>query len=69
MSSSDWHRIGKTKWAIRLSICGFKWSHIALGLTHSTITKSSTPDYTSYAKTFISTFAPEILKGYLTEIG
>jgi hypothetical protein len=70
-------------------VCGFKWSHIALGLTHSsmktrvydsaellshcvletnlnrlfirygnptTITKSSTPDYTSYAKTFISTF-------------
>ncbi|KAJ5542273.1 hypothetical protein N7535_004694 [Penicillium sp. DV-2018c] len=34
----------------------------------TTITKSSTPDYTPYAKTFISTFAPEILKGYLTEI-
>jgi hypothetical protein len=29
--------IGKTKWAIRLSICGFKWSHIALGLTHSSM--------------------------------
>jgi hypothetical protein len=28
------------------------------------MTKSSTPDYTQYAKTFITTFAPEILKGY-----
>lgn len=34
----------------------------------TTITKSSIPDYTPYAKTFISTFAPEILKGYLQEI-
>lgn len=34
----------------------------------TTMTKSSTPDYTQYAKTFISTFAPEILKGYLQEI-
>lgn len=34
----------------------------------TTITKSSTPDYTPYAKTFINTFAPEILKGYLQEI-
>ncbi|OQE32280.1 hypothetical protein PENSTE_c001G06733 [Penicillium steckii] len=34
----------------------------------STMTKSSSPDYTQYAKTFISTFAPEILKGYLQEI-
>ncbi|KAJ5974288.1 importin [Penicillium waksmanii] len=34
----------------------------------STMTKSSTPDYTQYAKTFITTFAPEILKGYLQEI-
>lgn len=32
------------------------------------MTKSSTPDYSQYAKTFISTFAPEILKGYLQEI-
>lgn len=32
------------------------------------MTKSSTPDYTQYAKTFITTFAPEILKGYLQEI-
>jgi hypothetical protein len=34
----------------------------------TTITKSSIPDYTPFAKTFISTFAPEILKGYLQEI-
>lgn len=34
----------------------------------TTITKSSTPDYTPFAKTFITTFAPEILKGYLQEI-
>ncbi|KAJ5233055.1 hypothetical protein N7468_006011 [Penicillium chermesinum] len=34
----------------------------------TTITKSSTPDYTPFAKTFITNFAPEILKGYLQEI-
>ncbi|KAL2856557.1 armadillo-type protein [Aspergillus pseudoustus] len=34
----------------------------------TTMTKSSTPDYTQFAKAFISTFAPEILKGYLQEI-
>ncbi|KAK2759341.1 hypothetical protein FQN54_002819 [Arachnomyces sp. PD_36] len=34
----------------------------------TTITKNSTPDYTQFSKTFISTFAPEILKGYLNEI-
>ncbi|KAL2872424.1 armadillo-type protein [Aspergillus lucknowensis] len=34
----------------------------------TTVTKSSTPDYTQFAKAFISTFAPEILKGYLQEI-
>lgn len=34
----------------------------------TTLTKPSTPDYTPFAKTFISTFAPEILKGYLQEI-
>jgi hypothetical protein len=34
----------------------------------TTITKSSTPDYTQFAKSFITTFAPEILKGYLQEI-
>ncbi|KAJ5229445.1 hypothetical protein N7489_010153 [Penicillium chrysogenum] len=51
-----------------------KWSYANLNRLFirygnpTTITKSSTPDYTSYAKTFISTFAPEILKGYLTEI-
>ncbi|KAI2741519.1 hypothetical protein DTO013E5_4433 [Penicillium roqueforti] len=51
-----------------------KWSYANLNRLFirygnpTTITKSSTPDYTPYAKTFISTFAPEILKGYLTEI-
>ncbi|KAL1967020.1 hypothetical protein VTN77DRAFT_3544 [Rasamsonia byssochlamydoides] len=34
----------------------------------TTITKSSAPDYSQYAKNFITTFAPEILKGYLQEI-
>ncbi|KAL4956161.1 armadillo-type protein [Aspergillus filifer] len=34
----------------------------------TTMSKTSTPDYTGYAKAFISTFAPEILKGYLQEI-
>lgn len=32
------------------------------------MSKTSTPDYTPYAKIFITTFAPEILKGYLQEI-
>ena len=32
------------------------------------IGKNSTPDYTQFAKSFITTFAPEILKGYLQEI-
>lgn len=32
------------------------------------IGKNNTPDYTQYAKNFITTFAPEILKGYLQEI-
>ena len=32
------------------------------------IGKNSTPDYTLFAKSFITTFAPEILKGYLQEI-
>ncbi|KAJ5787718.1 Armadillo-like helical [Penicillium paradoxum] len=51
-----------------------KWSYANLNRLFirygnpTTITKSSSPDYTPYAKTFISTFAPEILKGYLTEI-
>ncbi|KAJ5666191.1 uncharacterized protein N7477_008639 [Penicillium maclennaniae] len=51
-----------------------KWSYANLNRLFirygnpTTITKSSTPDYTPYAKTFISTFAPEILKGYLQEI-
>ena len=51
-----------------------KWSYANLNRLFirygnpTTITKSSTPDYTPYAKTFISTFAHEILKGYLTEI-
>ncbi|KAG0157021.1 Armadillo-like helical [Penicillium digitatum] len=51
-----------------------KWSYANLNRLFirygnpTTITKSSTPDYTPFAKTFISTFAPEILKGYLTEI-
>ncbi|KAL3475794.1 armadillo-type protein [Aspergillus californicus] len=34
----------------------------------TTMTKSSTPDYSQFGKSFISTFAPEILKGYLQEI-
>ncbi|KAJ5896290.1 importin [Penicillium subrubescens] len=51
-----------------------KWSYANLNRLFirygnpTTITKSSIPDYTPYAKTFISTFAPEILKGYLQEI-
>ena len=51
-----------------------KWSYANLNRLFirygnpTTITKSSTPDYTPFAKTFISTFAPEILKGYLQEI-
>ncbi|KAJ5804964.1 hypothetical protein N7474_010851 [Penicillium riverlandense] len=51
-----------------------KWSYANLNRLFvrygnpTTMTKSSTPDYTQYAKTFISTFAPEILKGYLQEI-
>ncbi|KAJ5112410.1 hypothetical protein N7532_000455 [Penicillium argentinense] len=51
-----------------------KWSYANLNRLFirygnpSTMTKSSTPDYTAYAKTFITTFAPEILKGYLQEI-
>ncbi|KAL4778196.1 armadillo-type protein [Aspergillus varians] len=34
----------------------------------TTMSKTSTPDYSQFAKSFISTFAPEILKGYLQEI-
>lgn len=34
----------------------------------TTITKSSAPDYSQFSKNFITTFAPEILKGYLQEI-
>lgn len=34
----------------------------------TSITKSTSPDATAYAKNFITTFAPEILKGYLQEI-
>ncbi|OKL61922.1 hypothetical protein UA08_02606 [Talaromyces atroroseus] len=34
----------------------------------TTITKNTAADITSYAKSFITTFAPEILKGYLQEI-
>ncbi|KAF3484232.1 karyopherin [Arthroderma uncinatum] len=34
----------------------------------SAISKSSTPEYTEFAKNFITTFAPEILNGYLQEI-
>ncbi|KAI9372100.1 armadillo-type protein [Aspergillus egyptiacus] len=34
----------------------------------TTMTKSSSPDYSQFAKSFISNFAPEILKGYLQEI-
>ncbi|KAL4807189.1 armadillo-type protein [Aspergillus unguis] len=34
----------------------------------TTMSKSSNPDYTPFAKSFITTFAPEILKGYLQEI-
>ncbi|KAJ5711431.1 hypothetical protein N7488_005587 [Penicillium malachiteum] len=51
-----------------------KWSYANLNRLFvrygnpTTMSKPSTPDYTPYAKTFISTFAPEILKGYLQEI-
>ncbi|OJJ31152.1 hypothetical protein ASPWEDRAFT_119296 [Aspergillus wentii DTO 134E9] len=51
-----------------------KWSYANLNRlfirygNSSTVTKSSTPDYSGYAKTFMATFAPEILKGYLQEI-
>ncbi|KAK9857688.1 Armadillo-like helical [Penicillium brevicompactum] len=51
-----------------------KWSYANLNRLFirygnpTTITNSSTPDYKPYAKTFITTFAPEILKGYLAEI-
>ncbi|KAJ5814305.1 uncharacterized protein N7503_001055 [Penicillium pulvis] len=52
-----------------------KWSYANLNRLFirygnpTTMSKpSSTPDYTAYAKTFISTFAPEILNGYLQEI-
>jgi hypothetical protein len=34
----------------------------------TTIAKTSAPDNTQFAKSFITTFAPEILKGYLQEI-
>ena len=34
----------------------------------TTITKSSSPESSQFAKTFITTFAPEILNGYLREI-
>ncbi|KAL2834288.1 armadillo-type protein [Aspergillus cavernicola] len=34
----------------------------------TTMSKTSNPDYSQFAKSFISTFAPEILKGYLQEI-
>ncbi|KAL4914727.1 armadillo-type protein [Aspergillus aurantiobrunneus] len=34
----------------------------------TTMSKSSNPDYSQFAKAFISTFAPEILKGYMQEI-
>jgi importin-7 len=36
--------------------------------TPANITKSSAGDYSQFSKTFITTFAPEILKGYLQEI-
>ncbi|KAJ5113220.1 hypothetical protein N7456_001754 [Penicillium angulare] len=51
-----------------------KWSYANLNRLFirygnpTTMSKQSTPDYTPYAKTFIGTFAPEILKGYLQEI-
>ncbi|PYI21977.1 ARM repeat-containing protein [Aspergillus violaceofuscus CBS 115571] len=51
-----------------------KWSYANLNRLFirygnpTTMTKSSTPDYTQYAKNFIANFAPEILKGYLQEI-
>ncbi|EYE95662.1 putative nonsense-mediated mRNA decay protein (Nmd5) [Aspergillus ruber CBS 135680] len=51
-----------------------KWSYANLNRLFirygnpSTMSKTSTPDYTPFAKTFISTFAPEILKGYLQQI-
>ncbi|KAJ5938622.1 hypothetical protein N7466_001756 [Penicillium verhagenii] len=52
-----------------------KWSYANLNRLFirygnpTTMSKpSSTPDYTAYAKTFISTFAPTILNGYLQEI-
>ncbi|KAJ5485134.1 importin [Penicillium diatomitis] len=51
-----------------------KWSYANLNRLFirygnpTTLTKSSIPDYTPYAKTFITNFAPEILKGYLQEI-
>ncbi|KAJ5635085.1 uncharacterized protein N7484_008398 [Penicillium longicatenatum] len=52
-----------------------KWSYANLNRLFirygnpTTMSKpTSTPDYTAYAKTFISTFAPEILNGYLQEI-
>ncbi|KAL2218054.1 putative nonsense-mediated mRNA decay protein [Thermoascus aurantiacus ATCC 26904] len=51
-----------------------KWSYANLNRLFirygnpTTVTKASAPDYTQYAKSFITTFAPEILKGYLREI-
>ncbi|KAJ5368500.1 importin [Penicillium cataractarum] len=51
-----------------------KWSYANLNRLFirygnpTTITKSSIPDYTPFAKSFITSFAPEILKGYLQEI-
>ncbi|KAI5286682.1 hypothetical protein KEM54_006599, partial [Ascosphaera aggregata] len=51
-----------------------KWSYANLNRLFvrygepSSITKNSTPDYTQYAKMFITTVVPEILKGYLQEI-
>lgn len=51
-----------------------KWSYANLNRLFirygnpTTMTKSSSPDYSQFAKSFIATFAPAILNGYLQEI-
>lgn len=51
-----------------------KWSYVNLNRLFlrygnpSSLQKTNGEDYTEVAKTFISTFAPEILKGYLQQI-
>lgn len=60
---------------VRSPGCETKWSSALtrrfLGIRYgnpTTITKSTSADVTNYAKSFITTFAPEILKGYLQEV-